>query len=108
MSIPVALTDLAREAAKYPFAYLLTSRADGRPHGVAVTPTFDGSVMRARGGRTSCANATERSLVALIWPPFDDGGYSLIVDATAQVEGSTLILTATHAVLHRPAASRIV
>jgi hypothetical protein len=103
MSIPVALLDLPSVAQTRPFAYLLTSKADGRPHGVAVTPDFVDGAMVTEAGRTTCRNAVERPLVSLIYPPVEPGGYSLIVDATASVVGEVVRLTATHAVLHRPA-----
>ena len=64
-------------------------------------------------GRTSFANATVRPEITLVFPPVEEGGFSLVVDATAESgagsasgSGATaglMRLTATWAVLHRPA-----
>jgi hypothetical protein len=40
--------------------------------------------------------------VSLLWPPEQPGGYSLIIDGTAeQAESARLAVTPTRAVLHR-------
>jgi hypothetical protein len=39
----------------------------------------------------------------MLFPPLDEGGMSLIVDGTAEVEGATVLVTPTGAVLHRAA-----
>lgn len=89
--------------------YLLTSGDDGRPHAVAAALSWDGGELVGGCGRSSGRNATARPAVSLLWPPDEPGGYSLIVDADAAVEGDgderRIRLTPTHAVLHRPAAS---
>jgi hypothetical protein len=41
--------------------------------------------------------------VSLLWPPVDVADYSLIVDGTATVSGSSVRITPTRAVRHRPA-----
>jgi len=105
MSIPVELTELAAAIGRHgPAAYLLTSSDDGRPHlsHTAVTVEADGT-LRTGGGRRTARNIAARPLVALLWPPVEDGGYSLIVDADAAADGETIVLRPTHAVLHRPA-----
>ena len=104
MSIPVELADLRAEASTRPYAYLLTVSDDGRPHSVAVQPAFDGGALLADvGGRTQ-RNVGARPLVALVWPPVEAGGYSLIVDCEGAVEGESAVrLSPTKAVLHRPA-----
>ncbi|MEZ5215851.1 MAG: pyridoxamine 5'-phosphate oxidase family protein [Ilumatobacteraceae bacterium] len=104
MSIPVALTELAEAAASRAYAYLLTVNDDGRPHAVAVSPEFSGdSMVIAEAGRRTSANASARPSVSLVYPPADLGGYSLIVDALASVDGTTVSLRPSGAVLHRPA-----
>ena len=84
-------------------AYLLTVRDDGRAHSVAVPVRWEGDELVVPVGNTTARNATARPLVALLWPPNDPGGYSLIVDADARVDGHEVTLQPTNAVLHRPA-----
>lgn len=104
MSIPVALTQLAEAIERYRFAYLLTSSGAGAPHAVAVRPSFrDGMLVIDEPGRRTRANAGERPAVALVWPPPDEAGYSLIVDGQAAVDGDGLRVVPARAVLHRPA-----
>ena len=105
MSIPVAIEDLAAATGEYGWAYLLTVRDDLRPHIVAVTPVWDGDRMVMSVGRGTARNAAARSAISLCYPPVVDGGYSLIVDGVAAVDGeATVRFSPTGAVLHRPAA----
>lgn len=104
MSIPVPIAGLAEAMAERPYAYLLTVSDDGRPHAVAVTPRLVDGLLRATIGRRSGQNATARpDALSLVWPPAEVGGYSLIVDGSAVVEGETIVVTPTKGVLHRPA-----
>lgn len=104
MSIPVDLDRLADTLADYRFAYLLTTGEDLRPHAVMATPQLrDGRLHVAGAGRRTRANAQARPAIALIWPPEQDTGYSLIVDGDAVVDGEVLAVTPRRAVLHRPA-----
>lgn len=106
MSIPVDLDRLGETLSGYRFAYLLTTAEDMRPHGVQVAPQLhDSKLLVHNPGRRSGANAQARPAVALIWPPEQDGGYSLIVDGEATVDADVLTLVPTRAVLHRPASS---
>jgi hypothetical protein len=110
MSIPVELEGLAATiASRTSSPYLLTSDPEGRPHAVSVALAWDGPSLVGGCGRSSGRNASDRSAVSLLWPPDEPDGYSLIVDADAEVEGDddqrTIRLAPTHAVLHRPAAS---
>jgi hypothetical protein len=124
MSIRVDLGELQQHAAVRPFAYLLTTNDDARPHAIAVSPAFvvapaGGDPNASQGtpdhlevdaaGRTA-RNATARPHVSLVWPPDVEGGYSLVVDADAVVaddptadSGVRIGLRPTSAVLHRPA-----
>jgi hypothetical protein len=106
MSIPVELGALRDEIERFgEVAYLLSVGDDGRPHAVHVRVAHErGALTVAAGGRTA-RNAAERPLVALLWPPVEDGGHSLIVDAEASGadEGGRLRLRPDRAVLHRPA-----
>jgi hypothetical protein len=105
MSIPVDLTELARVLERFGYAYLTTMDAACRLHVVAVSPIVEqGCLTITDVGRRSMANATARPQVALVWPPAERSGHSLIVDATCAPTGPTTIRAVpTRAVLHRPA-----
>ena len=53
-------------------------------------------------GRRTVGNAAARPAVALLWPPAEPGGYSLIVDGDATTADDRLVVAPTKAVLHRP------
>lgn len=104
MSVKVDLGELGQHLQRHPFAYLLTVGEDLRAHAVAVTPTLEegGLLMTGLGRRTS-DNIAARPDVSLVWPPYEPGGYSLIVDGRATVIDETARVEPGHAVLHRPA-----
>lgn len=100
------IADLEETATRYSFAYVLTVADTMRPHLVAVRPRFVGpGELSADVGRTTLANVVARPDVTLVWPPATPDGYSLVVDATASLgeTDGTISLSATGAVLHRPA-----
>jgi hypothetical protein len=72
-----------------------------------VTVGWDGDALTFGAGRTTLANAAERPDIALLWPPFEPGGYSLIVDGSAERRtgpaGDGLSVQPSRAVLHRSA-----
>ena len=104
MSIEVPLPDLAAEVANRGPGYLLTATTDSRPHVMHLNFAADGPVLRTDVGRSAARNIVAQPAVTLLWPPPEPGGYSLIVDGEAAIEGeATAVVTATHAVLHRPA-----
>lgn len=110
MSISVALDRLRAEAERCGRApYLLTVSDDGCPHAVSVAAAWEEFRVVAGVGRRSAANASLRPRVSLLWPPAEAGGYSLIVDGDARVEGSgdaaRVWITPLRGVLHRPAAT---
>lgn len=107
VSISIELDKLRLETTRYgETAYLLTTGDDGRPHGVAATVNWDADRLVATAGNRTRRNAAERPRVALLWPPSEPGGYTLIVDADAEVAdragGPAVVLTPTRGVLHRP------
>ena len=111
MSIGIPVDRLRAEQAKFHTApYCLTVDDEGRPHGVAVTVTWRDDRLVVPAGNRTLANARERPLVSVLWPPNDVGGYSLIVDATVTAAHGTgegdneITLEPTRAVLHRPRA----
>jgi hypothetical protein len=104
MSLKVELGELAKTLEPYGFAYLVTVGDGGRAHVLAVTPVLGGDGLVVGGvGRHSQENATERPDVTLVWPPAEPGGFSLLVDGAATVDGETITVAPTKAVLHRPA-----
>jgi hypothetical protein len=109
VSIAVGLDELRTRIEEFTTdAYLLTVSDDGRSHSVAVPVRWDGDALVVPAGRTTSRNARARPLVALLWPPPERGGFSLIVDADAtRVDDDTeaIWLAPTRAVLHRPAPS---
>ena len=108
MTIPVELERLRDEIARCgDSVYLLTVSRDGRPHAVSSSVEWSDRALVAGVGRRTAENIAERPLVSLLWPPAERGGYSLIVDATASLEGAGEAQRArfvpTHGILHRPA-----
>lgn len=104
MSMKVELGELSERLREYGFAYLVTVSDAGRAHVLAVMPeVVDGGLLIAGIGKHSIANATTIPDVTLVWPPSDDGGYSLIVDGAATVGDGELTVAPVKAILHRPA-----
>ena len=103
MSVRVELAGLAEEVSRFGATpYLVTVGADSRPHAVSVHVGWDGDRLVLRAGKTTVANAAARPDVMLLWSPAAGGGFSLIVDGTAEVDGSDgVAITPTAAVLHR-------
>jgi hypothetical protein len=103
MGTKVDLDRLATTLEDYSYAYLMTTGDNGRPHAVAVRTELIDTRLHVGGfGWRSRANALEQPVVALVYPPAAVGGYSLIVDGSATVDGDGLIVSPTVAVLHRP------
>lgn len=107
MSVPVELRLLGEVLAEYGFAYLLTIDGVGRPHAVAVRPQLvDGELLIDGIGAGTRRNAAARPQVALVWPPLQESGLSLIVDAAAEppaAERGPLRVVPVSAIRHRPA-----
>lgn len=96
------LAELAAAIERFgPVAFLLTTAADGRPHAVSFELRWQDGCLRGGGGKRSRGNAQERPRVSLLWPAPDSGGYHLIVDGDADVEGTEVVVRPTWAVLHR-------
>jgi hypothetical protein len=104
VSIEVAADELATTVEGFAFAYLLTLGDRPRPHiGAVNARVVDGVVRVQPVGRTALRDVAGHDAVTLLWPPADPGGYSLIVDGTAQVVDDRIDVTPQRAVLHRPA-----
>src|SRR5690606_10900621 len=103
MSIPVDLDNLVDALAHYRFAYLLTVTDKGTPHAMQVNAVLQGSdLVLSNFGRRTRGNVLARPAVSLLWPPESPADYSLIIDGEAALDGDSLRLTPTRAVLHRP------
>lgn len=107
----VDLQALANALPDYPYAYLITVDDEYRAHTVTVEPQLREATLDVGliGGRTR-SNLARRADVTLLWPPTEPGGYSLIVDGTAEVaeagaETARLTVVPTRALLHRDADS---
>ena len=105
MSVKIELGELASRIGEFGFAYLVTVGDGGRAHVLSVWPEVgpDGLVVDGVG-RHSQENVTSRPDVTLVWPPAQPDGFSLLVDGAATVDGSTITVAPTKAILHRPAA----
>lgn len=105
MSEKVELGQLGNRLQDFDVAYLVTVGDDGRVHVLSVWPELGAAGLVVDGcGRHSQENATTHPDVTLVWPPAQSGGYSLIVDGSATVDGETITVAPTKAILHRPAA----
>ena len=106
MSVKVELGELATTLADFDVAYLVTVTDDARPHVLSVwaEPTESGLVVEGVGRHTQ-ENAVTRPDVTLVFPPLQAGGYTLLVDGRASVDGTTVTIEPTKAILHRPAVS---
>jgi hypothetical protein len=98
------VTDLAGAAAvlgSHPFLVTVTP---GGPHITVVAAEVGdaGIVLRGVGNR-STANLRANPAVTLLWQRPAEGERGLIVDGTAEVDGDTVIVSPTKAILHRPA-----
>jgi hypothetical protein len=107
----VDLKALADALVDYPYAYLITVDDGYRVHTVTVEPRLREATLDVGliGGRTR-NNLDHRSDVTLLFPPAEPGGYSLIVDGSAEVteagdEIARLNVVPTRALLHRDADS---
>lgn len=108
MSIPVEPADIGNQMEHFgTAAYVLTVRDDATPHIAHLDMRLDGDVLRCGASRSAAANVAQRPTISVLWPPFEPGGYSMIVDAVARTvdgaDGLELELRPTSGVLHRPA-----
>jgi len=111
MASNVDFARLAEKLVGYDYAYLITVDAENRPHPVPVMPALQGDTVHigALGGRRSRANLARSTDVTVMWPPPVPGGYTVIVDGTAEVsdagELASLAIAPSRAVLIRVATS---
>lgn len=105
MSIPVDPADLRQALADFDSGYLLTTSSP-QVKVVTVDPVAgdDGKLRIAGPGRGTLRNLAENAVVTVVFWPRERHGYTLLVDGSATVDGEDVVVTATAAVLHRPAA----
>jgi hypothetical protein len=104
MSIPVDLADLPKTLADFGRGYLLTT-AEGRVKAVSVrVSAVDGALRVATPGRGSVANIGVNPVVTLLFPPQEDGGFTLLVDGSAAVDHDDVVVTPRSAILHKAVA----
>ena len=86
MSVKVDLDQLADALADFTFAYLITVGDDYRAHTVAVDPVLARrrASMSAPSARARGRTWAHTTIVTLVWPPREPGGYTLIVDGPGQ------------------------
>ena len=110
MSVTVALDELRERSAEFgAVAYLLTVSGDRRPHIVSVKVAWENDELVAGAGRTTSANVAAQPTVSILWSPPSHGGYSLIVDGTAEAherdDVTVVVIRPSRAVLHRLASA---
>jgi hypothetical protein len=94
--------ELAEAIAERRLAHLVT--VGGGPHVTVVEVRLDGERLVLAGvGSRSTANLQANPAVTLLWQPPAEGERGLIVDGTATLDGDTVRVTPTKAILHRPA-----
>ncbi|HEY5223897.1 MAG TPA: hypothetical protein VIJ18_12725 [Microbacteriaceae bacterium] len=109
MGKSIDMESLADAVAAYGFAYLITVGDNAQIHTSAVNPVVADAALTIPGTSAhSRANADRNPNISLVWPPTEDGGYSLIVDGEARASTDSsdgaLRISPSRAVLHRPAA----
>lgn len=106
MSVPVDLDALKSQSEQFgPLAFLVTVNDNGRPHVVSAAIEWHDGQIEAGAGRRTAANVAKRPAITLLWAPYEDGGYSLLVDGLASVAGERLRIAPEGAILHRTATS---
>lgn len=113
MSHAVAPTDLFETAKPYgctPFLLYVGASGTARVNHVSVELAEGSDRATITGfGRGVPPMLTPGFTLSLLWPPHEQGGFSLIADGTGSMEAPDLgadqhlVLTVTDAVLHRPA-----
>jgi hypothetical protein len=103
MSIPVPIAELDAQVAAFPWGYLMTVNDAGVARCLAVaTRRVDGAFL-ADVGEGTARNVATRPAVAIVFPPASGTEHSLVVDGRAELDGTTVRVIPTSAVLHRPA-----
>lgn len=113
MSIAVDVSKLGLELERFGAqGYLLSVSEDATTHVAHLSFTLDDGALRCSVSRTAASNVVARPRVSVLWPSFESGGYSMIVDGDCKLSRGTapdhsdeLVIRPVTGVLHRPAAS---
>lgn len=106
MSVKIDVERLEAEVGSFgDLAYCVTVGDGPAPHVVSVRPAWRGGEIVVGAGRRTGANVAARPSVTLLWPPAHDGGFSLLVDGEARVEGEEVVVRPLSAILHRSVAA---
>jgi hypothetical protein len=103
MSIPVELSDLAEQSAKFPAAFLISVDPENAPRVNAVTPTVVGTDVHFDVGKRTSAYLVGNPKTTLLYPPPPGETFALLVDGTSDVIDQRVVFTPTWAVLHQTA-----
>lgn len=104
MSIPVDPADLARTLGDYGVGYLLSTSPQGRIKAITITARVEHDVVVVPApSRSTAANLAENPAATLLFPPLVQGGYTLLVDGSAEADVEGFRFSPFSAVLHRPA-----
>ena len=110
MSHAVSVADLEQTAGRYgPAPFLLYAGRSGSArvnHIVVESITVDGdrALVRCRGfGRGVTERVGASAPLSLLWPAPEPGAFSLIADGVGALDGDSLVVEISAAVLHRPA-----
>jgi len=110
VSIPVTDNDVSARLEEYgSAAFLVTVGVDGSAKVVHVPVVWDASAgaFRCTPGGGTLRNLTKPGPVTLVFPPPEDGDYSMLVDGIGRVagDGEAAEVEFVGGVLHRPAPS---
>lgn len=87
---------------------LLLTAAPAGPHTAHVQVTLDGDALRFTLGGTALANAKNNPNVSLLWPPIEQGGYSIIINGKLQLDSAnSATVKISKSVFHRPGESTL-
>lgn len=104
---PQGLDGACAPYGRSPFLLYANTDANARVNHVVVASISGPAVTISGFGRGIAKRITadDTTPLSLLWPPHEDGGYSLIADGTGEVssDGEQLTITVHAAVLHRPA-----
>jgi len=105
VSVTVSLEDLPAAVAARRLAYLVTTGDDGAKVVAVDVRAANGRLVVTGIGPGSRSHVAARPSVTLVLAPTELHDLTLLIDGDASVDGEALAVTATSAVLHRPAPS---
>jgi len=111
MSIKVTIEDIDKRLDEYGnSAFVVTMTEEGKAKIVHSLIFLEDDFLICTPGKGTIKNLTASSSVSLIFPPYSDGGFSMIIDGVGQIldlEKGFMKVTITGGVLHRSAAQSL-